>query len=520
MTQKTPAPASPEDFTLATDFVDRAETAVQKIRDVVRGNGFHPLEDVELLSYEEIEVLFEAENEFHLHTEQGEKLITSLPGSVQKVKTEADLKVLSSKDLDQVTAQPATLDALKAQILKREDRGFFWDRQRMGLPVEPLHYVREEPCQTCRGHKTIECVECHGKGWVRCPTCHGQKSGPAACTQCRGKGDISCVKCQNKGKRDCSKCKGLGNLNYLTQIKLSVDSAFSCQMHQIPEIARPIIERLKEKLITRGHAQVEISDDIDVKKKNPSGAVLTLHYDTRLPLGDLQVRIGEETVSALVFGNKTALLDVPPFLERYILGPLNLLREAAMGQGHIARKIRAATYQTRLTHDAVMGVLQAGAAKTEKKLRHDYSIALEPQFINSLIKAARGALDRLMIRPQIYGLGLGLIPAFIFTLLYIFGMASGGTGTPQPLRLLFDLICLGCVVFLPYLGAQLMSRQALIDALGETARHHLKLPKLGRQGLWGPAIAGLLFLLFSEIAFRENPQTAPQIYSVIRSLLP
>jgi DnaJ-class molecular chaperone len=56
-------------------------------------------------------------------------------------------------------------------------------------------------CQTCKGHKEVECNWCHGTGYLvvgdqvfystaehdnHCPVCKGQ--GACKCEQCRGTG--------------------------------------------------------------------------------------------------------------------------------------------------------------------------------------------------------------------------------------------------------------------------------------------------------------------------------------------
>ncbi len=499
------------------DFIDRSEVALQKVRDVVTGNIFHPLADVELLSYEEVFLEFRAQLHLKIHTERSEKFSATTPPGITKVNSSADLDTKVEKEIARVTTSEAPLTSLKEDILKREDDGYFWEKQRIPLPLDPLTYVREEPCQECRGQKFKECKDCGGRGHIRCAVCNGNNL--KQCNACQGNGEKQCIKCNTKGKRECHKCRGVGRVNHLTLVKLYADTTFSYDQEEIPEVARPVIERLREKLLTKEHATYVLSDDIKQKKKEHADHFLTLNYDVKLPLGDAIFRVGEETVPALLFGYKTALLDVPPFLERYMLTPFNEIREAAMGQGDLQAKMRTAAYQTRLTNEAIIGVATKGASVTERKLKHDYSIALEPEFIHNLIKYTHIALNKMMRTPQMVGLAMGLIPSFILTLLYVFVLNGGGTNTAEPLRLVFDVLFLMISCFLPYFCAQIMSRQSLIYALGNGVKNDIRLPNLGTFGYLGPALAVLFFLLFSTLAYNSNPNEAPEIYAIFRNLL-
>lgn len=500
------------------DFVDRSEVAIQKIRDVVKGNIFHPLEDVELISYEEVILEFEAENRFILHTDRVERVTPKTPPGVKKVNSKTDLDTVAEKDVENISTQETPLTELKAEILKREDRGYFLDNERIPLALDPLAFLREEPCQLCRGQRYIECNHCQGRGYKKCHGCQGK--GLKNCNTCKGRGEIQCVKCQTKGKRECHNCRAFGKVNYLTLVRLSADSNFSYDKESVPEVIINVLERIREKLITKGHSMYAIGDDIKAKEKDNADSILTLKYHVRLPLADAVFRVGKEYVPALVFGYKTALLDVPPFLERYILKPFSLIQEAAKGQGNVAGKMRAAAYQTRLTNETIMGVATIGAAATERKLRNKYSIALEPAFIRNLVKSTRAALNKLTTKPQFIGLAVGLIPSFILTMIYVSLICSNTTDLVQPVRLVMDAVFLLFSTFFPYFCAQVMSRQALIYALGHGVRHRIKLPKLGMRGLWGPIIAICLFLYFSETVYQNNPIAAPEIFSVLRNLIP
>lgn len=500
------------------DFVDRSEIALQKIRDVVTGNLFHPLMDVELISYEEVFLEFEARLELKLHAERTEKFTATTPPGVLKVNNKAELDKKAEKEVESVIKAEAPLNNLKEEIYKREDKGYFWDGERIPLPLDPLIFLREEPCQECRGQKYKECKDCGGRGHVRCSTCGG--NNPKQCNSCKGKGEKQCVKCATKGKRECHQCRAVGRVNHLTMVKLFAETHFSYDKENVPEVAIPIIERLAAKLLTKGHAMYALSDDIKAKNKESSESFVTFTYEIKLPLGDAIFRVGDEKVPALLFGYKCALLDVPPFLERYMLTPFNEIREAAMGQGNLPAKIRAATFQTRLTNEAVIGVATAGAATTERRLKHDYSIALEPEFIHNLIRATRVALNKMMMKPQMVGMSFGLIPTFILTLIYVFVLSGNGTDEIEPARLISDVIFLLISCFIPYFFAQIMSRQSLIYALGHRVKRDIRLPKLGIRGYLGPIVALFFFLLFSTLAYNDLPASAPELYTIFRDLLP
>ncbi len=500
------------------NFVDRSEIALQKIRDVVTGNTFHPLQDVELVSYEEVFIEFQAHSNLILHTERAERVIPNKPPGLKKINNKNELDTLSAKDIENITESEATLTALKTDLLKREDKGYFWDKQRVPLQADPLLFLREEPCLECRGAKQIECRDCKGRGHAKCPNCKAQ--GQPNCLQCKGRGEIQCLKCKTKGRKDCHNCRANGKINHVTQIKLFADTQFSYDRRDIPDVAVTILDRLRDKLFTKDHATFKISDDIAAKKKDHDAAMMTLTYDVKLPLGDAIFRVGDEDVPALLFGYKTALLDVPPFLERYMLAPFNLIRQAAQGQGNVMEKVRTAAHQTRLTNQAIIGVATKGVNVTERELKHEYSIALEPGFIHNLVRTTRAALNKLTMKPQIIGLTIGLIPALILTLLYIFVFNSGGINTAQPVRLLLDMVFLLICAFLPYICAQIMTRQTLIYTLGTHMKPHIKLPKLGMRGLWGPVIILTIFILLSASAYRANPLAAPEIYALFRGLIP
>jgi hypothetical protein len=505
------------DITLR-DFVDRSEIALQKIRDVVDGNLLHPLEDVELLSYEEVFLEFQAHNRFTPHRVRAEKIISRIPPGVQKVRGKTELDTVSEKEMYTALRSQTPLNELKAQLLKRDDKGYFLDKERLPIVINPLMYLREEPCNECRGQKLINCVDCEGRGYRPCQNCRGQQ-GNKGCNICKGRGEVQCIKCQTKGKKKCHNCRAFGYVNHLTQIKLYADSNFSYEKDEVPVIAIGVLDRLREKLITKEHAAVSISDDIKASEKDFSDSIMTLTYDVRLPLGDAMFRIGDEKIPALIFGYKVALLDVPPFLERYMLKPYNLLEEAAKGHGNISGKIRTAAYQTKLTNETVLGVASRGAGPTERALKHKYSVALEPLFIHNLVRSARLALDKLIVKPQMVGMVIGLVPSILLILLYIFVMSSGGVDTHQKLRFVLDAIIMLFAVFLPYLGAQILSRQSLIYALGHRVKKKLRLPNLGWRGILGPGFAFLAFIYFSELAFSTNPFGAPQSFAVIREML-
>lgn len=533
-----------EEAEAGSDTQQRADVALRKIRAVVAGNGPDPRRNVSLVSYEEEILTFKAQTLFQPEVDMSSKVVPVVPPGALKMASLQEAEQRAKATAGQILQEPDVLSKLRQALEERPDKGLFCDRHVIPLDVTPALYTYDQPCPTCRGMKQSACRTCHGKGRVACVECKGQRhktcpecrgakttlaaggqslchncqgQGKIQCLRCKGHGETHCIKCASSGKTNCVPCKASGQIHHLMTVKPDIRARFDYDKAKLPESAQKYIDQLGGKAIEQGHARMEAVTNVAARPPADGQpySMLTMDYDISLPYGPLRFNVGAQEFGAHLFGYRSALVDMPPFLEQYLLGPLNLLNETAQGKGDPSRNLRDVMATTRAGRECVEGVVSIGARKTAEGLQQRYGLGLETQFIRKFVQTARAAVDRATIKPRLLGSIIGIGISVLFFLIYTFAL-SGLTGAPFPIRLISDLLAVIIGVSLPYLISQMMTRQSLMQLLGEPFNSPLRLASVGHKDLAGPIVAGIIFLLMCEFSFRMNPYAAPALYGLFR----
>ncbi len=539
--------AEGEELTFPQEITDKA---LDRLRAVIRGNGIK----TESLTLQEIKgsvIEFEGQSHFKLETLVSDKRTSGreqglVCGSIADVKTRIKSEVENlahNKDIKKTTIQNQKV---------RQDKGFGVQHQIIKLDKHKHRYVIHESCNICRGDGKIECNHCRGKGREICNRCHGDRFMPCTlcrgggtitnaqgqqqqCTQCRSEGRIPCRYCHQSGQQQCSMCKSTGQLSchecnqsgwhsHVTIAQFKSISRFDYDKEKLPPEALPIIDDLGPELITEGHAQTAIIEDIarnEAMDKQGSQNEYIIGYDTKLPWADLTVNIKTMPVTAKVFGYNGETLFVTPFMEKITAKPLSLVNEASLNpaliQGHLKE---AGKY--RVIREIVFAASRYSRAKGQKFLETKYPFGYQIGTLEMALVQTDRILKNITQGPRKKGFILGGVAAAALYAAYIFSGASNVITPLIPLKtqgILPDTAMIALGVLASIYTTKITARNALHDVIGkllpEKSQKSL-MPKIGVLGIYAVALNVLVFICLQEIA-KQSGIDSSLWYEAIRS---
>jgi len=369
------------------------------------------------------------------------------------------------------------------------------------------------PCNMCRNTGRMQgpngqqkpCTKCHGERRMICPLC--RRSGKIPCRQCRATGYMNC-----------SSCSGAGVFNHVTHLSGQALTYFEFDRSAIPPSVIDLIDKDAPALVTNGHIQVS-SEAADT-----SNGALGLSYDMRFPYGEIEFNLRKKPLKAHLFGYKSRLLDLPPFLSALIAPGLKELEQAASGQGNVAEKIKRAS-RYRILGLALLSAAQNSTRKTTETLHRKYPAGIQKDTLTKITNFAERATAHITRKPRLYGLAAGLV---LVTLLYALYYLGPGRALIAPhiqnenLHIIIDLMLIFIGGTLTTFSIQMSARKALHDTIGhlvpEKQRKKL-VPRTHSSGWIGYAGSLTLYFIMIGITVHKASANTPVWYSTIRSMV-
>lgn len=324
------------------------------------------------------------------------------------------------------------MDQLKGQLAG----GWGLDDVMIKLPDQSIVIGASETCSSCHGSRQMTCGQCHGEGHITCPHCQGQRQeichvclgsgqNPALpnqtcincngmrythCRYCNGGGNLNCPTCHGSRGTTCSACGGAGIFTEEVSITCGARTQFKITSQGLPSGLRRGLDRLGTANLAKGHADIEslpptVEEEEEQvvtppiagarqpeakKTKAPKPEVL---YRAQLPYADLRMNFLGKKVIVGVFGKKSVLLGVPPFLDMGLEPVREKLKLVAKGSADIDEILKI-----RVMRDALM--LQISGNNQVVALRKIYPHGLTQNVAAEILRNMRLALNKLTLRSR------------------------------------------------------------------------------------------------------------------------
>jgi hypothetical protein len=517
------SPPFPEDIT---------EKALERIRAIIKGNGVKEKD----LALEKIEGQihdFEAKSLFRIEPVVSEKR-TSGREQGQACGSISDVKLRVKNEVENLAGNKDIKKSTVKHLKTLNDKGFLVENQVIKLDKHKHRYVIHESCHICRGDGKIECKHCNGKGREVCNRCHGDRfmtctmcrgngttttqQGQQQCLQCRGEGRQPCRYCNQSGQQQCKVCKSTGQLachecnhsgwqSHVTAVQFKALNRFSYEKEKLPPATLPIIDDLGPALISEGHAQTTIVEDINrdqLLDSQSDSNEYAVGYDASLPWAEMQVTLKKMPIRSNVFGFNGEVLFATPFMEKVGAKGLRLLGEAAQNPDTIPQNLKAAG-KYRFVREIIYAASQLSAAKGRAFLNKKYPFGYEEQTLKTALSRANVIIKNITKTPRKKGVAFGLVGAAIFYAIYLFGNIANTALSLTPIdggAAIFDAAAIGLGSGATILTIKFVARKALRETIGaflpEKARRAL-VTKIGSLFMYAVLANILIFLILLEI---------------------
>jgi hypothetical protein len=217
---------------------------------------------------------------------------------------------------------------------------------------------------------------------------------------------------RQRGRLQCRVCGGKGAQSTITSTEISAHCVYDFDAESLPNNAMAVVKKLGADLANQ--AQVT-----PVTKENGAQEGLHLFYDVRVPQGEIEFSIKDQSVQAYLFGTKGAIKDIPDFLDGIIAPGMKKLAQAASGQGSVSENIRAAVrYKT--VKQAMMFAARYTSKKAMRALLHYTPLGLSSQAAQRLIVDANTALNNATKQQRTMAVAYGGGSAAALGALYFF----------------------------------------------------------------------------------------------------
>jgi hypothetical protein len=511
------------------------QTAFDKIKKAVRGNGFDP-EKIALNRFEGEVLQFQAETMIEMSTSIIEK---SIPGRMQGptiADSEATVKALIQRDYLKARDDASLIESIRNVFINRPDKGFAQDKLTVPLKTWRRSYVIYIPCQSCKSMGTNPCTRCGGAGKQNCHNCNGSQTvmdshnNRITCIVCAGRGKISCSACRQSGKMQCPpcggngvitchNCKGLAWISHFQEATLEASTSFDYPRNKLPANIVVLIDKEKEKLAE--HAEIHIlpasastpviNADNEDKMRDIAHANhnkifrVPLIYNVILPYSHMEYGIKGKTYYTFLFGTKGMLSHVSPFLDDLLAEPLRKLDDAASGRGNVAHNLKAAArYKT--ARQAILLSLQYSSWRATAMLLKANPLGLSEETAKIMIANADAGIKSIIRKPRLVGLGLalplciGLLGAYFLSPARKLLMEQHAHQIPD---FIIDLGVLALTTYLGLIFIQTIAGYSLKKALFDILPKDKKNMPLSSKAGWAITTAHIGLCLSGFIALLE-----------------
>jgi hypothetical protein len=518
-----------------------AAQALQRLQALAEGNGLAP-DAIQLYSTEEkdyalegtivLSPLVETEGGRHLGPPRGHERLV--------LHSFAELHAEVERHKQDLQTNSSWIDEALAQLKEQPGAGWGLDDVKISLPKHSVFLAASEACPACQGNKLLTCPQCHGQGMITCPQCQGKRQelchvcagsgrNPAlpdqpcvacnglshtACRFCHGTGHLNCPTCHGHRGTTCSECKGAGVISEEVTMTFGARTKFLLKLGEAPSGLRRGLDRIGIANLAKGHADIEsIAPPPDEEASAPGAPPdedkaktpkPELHYLAHLPYADARMSFAGKKTVVGVFGKRNVLTGVPAFLDTALEKQRDILRQAALGKGHLDAALDA-----RVMKDALK--LQLAGKSHVNELRRIYPLGLSPQVAEEILKQMRLALHQLTLRARGFVAALGVaVSAIIFGGLFLTPLGGQMTQGWKPLAgLAFNFGVLSAALAGCWFALSAATRFALRKRFPDFTIPLTQ--KTGRTGYAMMAAIVLAFVLMLLLAPAKPDWAAPML---------
>ncbi len=431
-------------------------------------------------------------------------------------------------------------------LLKRPDKGFaIAESTTLSADFLAQDFSWHETCRSCGGQGKTGCPKCNatgrevcsqclGKTMIPCPLCRGaglvtgQNGKSQPCSRCHGQRQIACPLCQRTGKVTCRQCRGSSFAQCTT---CSGSGHFTQVIHMIPQIVThydyaradgptdvlPLLDASANDLMQKGHIKISANP----AQGDPN--ILAVEYDITFPHGGIVFMVGKQEIKGRLFGFKSRLLNLPPFLEKIIAPGIKDIESAASGQGSVAGKIKRAS-RYRILGYALLSAGQNTIKATTDMLMQKFPLGITKKTAEHIAKLSDSAVANITRKPRYIGLVIGLV---MVSALYAFYYLGGGRNIissyiPTPtLDIAMDIFIILLGGTLTTVCIQLSAANAMRTALGHLvspATRRTLIPKTRGSGWWGYLGGVIIYSIMIELTLHVTNAMTPGWYVALRGM--
>jgi len=420
---------------------DFTKPSLNLMRKALKGNGVRA-DNVSVKSFDGDILEFTAATHIKLNNKISEKTVPGrAAGETIFQNRQAALNEAESYAAN-IFKAPANIEQIKNLISQKPHKGFGLNNEIIKLSFLDREFTTHEPCNPCQGRGATQCAKCKGKGYQPCANCNAQGFekchecngnrqtrgpqgqmqtcnlcqglGKTSCSFCRENRQVQCSICKTKGEAQCKSCGGQGAQSNIVSTEMTAHCAYDFDAGTLPDKAVGVIKSLGGELAEQ--AQIK---PINKETEDNEPGILRVFYDVRVPQGDVEFAIKDSVVKAYIFGTKSAIKDIPDFLDGIIASGAKKLAHAASGQGNISDNMRAAVkYKT--VRQAVMLSARYNSKKALRALLHYTPLGLSNGLAQKLIGDANAALNNVTKQQRIIAIAAGIGTAIVLAAGYFF----------------------------------------------------------------------------------------------------
>lgn len=325
------------------------------------------------------------------------------------------------------------------------------------------------------------CHQCQGKGKVFCTQCQGQKEIP--CTQCGARGTTKCNDCNGEG---------VNSSHTIIEPYLKISSAINIQeLDSEPKTFASKVGPLN--LIKGAHIdiknikapQIEEEERAYYEDEPEDHTKNTVYYQATMPWAVGTIEMNDQMYKICFVGKKGAICDSGHFMDDLLQPQLELLSNAAQGNGFVAGLLKEAC-NVRVSRETLSAVTQYPKKKAMVAIHKKYSVGFTKQTLQSMVQNSYLALKRVTLRPRYIGLCMGLIlSAAIYYYWFMNGGRSVTATNPQNVRMAMDSIPLVIGTFLTLASIKITGYFTFLSVMKDIGINTKKMPAFGKAGLYG-----------------------------------
>lgn len=405
--------------------------ALENLKKLVKGNGLNP-EKVTIEATEAKTLSFEAHSFIRLTTDFKSRTEAGKSATGEPIGSYADFERAMKNMTFETQRNPGKRKTIIDAVLKRADKGFGAKEQILKVEGLSRDFVSYEgcglcgtsgqtTCSKCAGQKFITCQTCHGRQNILCPNCRGRgslhqngKTIPCsrchgrtriACPNCGARGQIACRACGASGSAKCGSCKGTGWLSHLAHVEMINHLHFNYERQGLPIELSKLLDAFGAR--HAAEKDLEITPQTEDYQEGEPPETIPIHYQVRVPFGEMSFRLGKEKLNATVMGWQGRILRAPDFLDELTKKGQVFLEKAASGQGNVGENIRKAARYRLLREIIILAASQPPQRKAMAKIMPRYPVGISSDRVLQFFMQASHALQIITRKPRFLGLALG-----------------------------------------------------------------------------------------------------------------